>query len=79
MLGIVLTGLPDFTVNAIAVSEEGHWTDPSNGRKDAEIRVLRAVGYTNERFREDPSRMLRALRLSVTCDLGLDSQVEGAL
>ena len=61
----------DFTVNAIAwhpIRREVR--DPHGGRKDLEDGILRAVGSTSERFREDYLRVLRGLRFAGT--LGLE-------
>ncbi len=56
----------DFTVNAMALSlNEGSYgllLDPLNGVADTEARQLRLV--SNYGFIEDPSRLLRAMRLS---------------
>lgn len=49
----------DFTINAIARSEEGDLVDPFGGVRDIEARVLRHVGPA---FVEDPLRVLRAAR-----------------
>jgi hypothetical protein len=58
----------DFTVNAIAVPVGGgEPIDPFGGRGDLELRILRAV--SDGVFRDDPLRLLRAVRLC--CDLGL--------
>jgi tRNA nucleotidyltransferase/poly(A) polymerase len=52
----------DFTINAIAVPVGGgEAMDPTGGRDDLELRVLRAV--SEEVFDEDPLRLLRAVRL----------------
>ena len=52
----------DFTVNAIAVPVEGgEHVDPSGGREDLQLRLLRAVSETI--FEDDPLRLLRAVRL----------------
>jgi poly(A) polymerase len=61
----------DFTVNALyydPASEE--ILDYCGGVADLEARVLRMIGDPRERYREDPVRMLRAVRLSAK--LGLD-------
>ena len=51
----------DFTVNAMARRlEDGTLLDPLNGRADLEARVLRTV--SPQSFREDPLRLIRALR-----------------
>jgi putative nucleotidyltransferase with HDIG domain len=64
----------DFTVNAMAwgarPGEEPQFVDPHGGRDDLALRVLRAVGDPNVRFREDALRMVRAVRLAAT--LGFD-------
>jgi tRNA nucleotidyltransferase/poly(A) polymerase len=52
----------DFTVNAIAVPVEGgEPVDPSGGRDDLELRLIRAVSESV--FEDDPLRLLRAVRL----------------
>ena len=51
----------DFTVNAIAVLlPDGEIVDPHGGARDLEAGILRAVGDPDERFQEDPLRILRA-------------------
>jgi putative nucleotidyltransferase with HDIG domain len=51
----------DFTVNAMARRlETGELVDPLEGRADLEARVLRTV--SPQSFREDPLRLIRALR-----------------
>jgi tRNA nucleotidyltransferase/poly(A) polymerase len=69
----------DFTVNAVAVSEDGQWVDLFKGKRDADYRVLKCVGNARDRFDEDPLRILRALRFSVKFSLMLDRGVEAAL
>lgn len=54
----------DFTVNAMAWSEETGLIDPFGGRKDLENRVLRAVGDPEKRFSEDALRIMRLLRFA---------------
>lgn len=49
----------DFTINAIARSDDGQLIDPYGGRRDIDARVLRHV---SEAFVEDPLRVLRAAR-----------------
>ena len=51
----------DFTVNAMARRlETGELVDPLDGKRDLEARVLRTV--STQSFREDPLRLVRALR-----------------
>lgn len=69
----------DFTVNAIAVHEDGMFLDPWGGVQACRERVLSCVGDANDRFNEDPLRMLRALRFAVTKKLRISTQVRDAL
>ncbi len=55
----------DFTVNAIAWDmQHEELVDPFHGREDISRHIIRTVGDPKERFCEDYSRMLRALRFS---------------
>jgi poly(A) polymerase len=57
----------DFTINAVATAAiTGEIVDPFEGRKDLELGVIRAVGDPLERMRDDPLRMLRAVRFEAT-------------
>jgi len=52
----------DFTINAVALPVAGgDHVDPSGGREDLQLRLLRAVSETI--FEDDPLRLLRAVRL----------------
>ena len=65
-------GARDFTVNAIAIDPTGHYLDPLGGRDDLAEGRLRAA--SENAFRDDPLRMLRALRL--VAELGLAIEPE---
>ena len=55
----------DFTVNAMALpAAGGDLIDPFDGQSDLRNSLLRGVDDPEERFREDPLRMLRAARLA---------------
>jgi tRNA nucleotidyltransferase (CCA-adding enzyme) len=68
----------DFTANAMAISlNEGSWgllLDPLNGFADIEARHLRLA--SNYGFIEDPSRMLRAVRLSARTGWEMDERTK---
>ena len=57
----------DFTINAVAADAlTGEVIDPFEGRRDLQSGVIRAVGDPLERMRDDPLRMLRAVRFQTT-------------
>ena len=63
----------DFTINAIARSEEGELIDPFNGLEDIRRCSIRCVGSV-ERLREDSLRMIRALRFAVQKDFQIERE-----
>jgi putative nucleotidyltransferase with HDIG domain len=66
----------DFTINAIAQRPDGRIIDPFDGRADLKARVIRTVGKPEERFREDPLRMLRAARFASQLNFTIDAETE---
>lgn len=55
----------DFTINAMAYDEKKSIVlDPHNGASDIKRKIVKAVNDPAERFREDPLRMLRAVRIA---------------
>jgi len=54
----------DFTINALAMNKEGKIIDLFNGQDDLNNQLIRTVGNGVERFKEDPLRIIRAIRFS---------------
>jgi len=70
----------DFTINAIAQDAlTGAIIDPFGGRRDLAAKLVRAVGNPQERFEEDPLRMLRGVRLCVELGFSLDHATAEAI
>ena len=65
----------DFTMNAIAMRNDGSYFDPHSGRSDIDSRVIRTVGRAEDRFGEDALRLLRAMRFSITLGFDLHDDV----
>ncbi len=65
----------DFTVNALYFDPAaGEVIDDVNGVEDVERRVLRCIGEPAVRYREDPVRMLRAIRFAALLDLKMEAE-----
>jgi poly(A) polymerase len=62
----------DFTVNALYynITDFSIW-DYTNGVADVRARTLRLIGNPEKRYREDPVRMLRAIRFAAKLDFSL--------
>ncbi len=52
----------DFTINAMAIDDEGRIIDLFGGENDLQNNTLRAVGEASERIAEDGLRIMRAFR-----------------
>jgi tRNA nucleotidyltransferase (CCA-adding enzyme) len=69
----------DFTMNAIAVAEDGTIIDPYNGMQDINSNMIRCVGNAEDRMREDSLRLLRAIRFSITKGMHISNQIDNEL
>lgn len=58
----------DFTINALAMRENGEVIDLFDGLTDLRNKQIRAVGDAQERFHEDALRMMRAVRFASQLD-----------
>lgn len=63
----------DFTVNAMSFRKDS-LKDMFEGLKDIKDKVLRTVGNPDERFQEDPLRMLRAIRFLTQLDFSISHE-----
>ncbi len=63
----------DFTVNALYYDiADFSVLDAAGGMDDLQRRVLRLIGDPEQRYREDPVRMLRAVRLAAKLGFSID-------
>ena len=70
----------DFTVNALFYDPSTEEIiDYCGGLSDLKSRKLRVIGDPESRFREDPVRMLRAVRLSAKLDLEIESKTRAPI
>lgn len=70
----------DFTMNALFYDlERREIVDYVGGLADIERRVIRTIGDADVRFREDPVRILRAIKFAARLDLGIEPDVYDAI
>lgn len=69
----------DFTVNAMAADQDGWVTDCFGGVEDLENRLIRCVGRPEERFQEDPLRMIRGLRFAARLGFSIEEATAAAI
>ncbi|MCS7184119.1 MAG: HD domain-containing protein [Patescibacteria group bacterium] len=64
----------DFTINALALNKNFEVIDYFDGLNDLKKRLIKTVGNPEERFREDPLRMIRAIRLACQLDFEIEKK-----
>jgi len=70
----------DFTINALYYSAANFKVyDFANGVKDVENKIIRLIGDPETRYREDPVRMLRAIRFATKLDMTISHETEAPI
>jgi poly(A) polymerase len=70
----------DFTVNALYYTVQGFTVhDYCHGMDDINNRVLRIIGDAEQRYREDPVRILRAIRLASKLNFTIEASTEAPI
>ena len=66
----------DFTINTLVLDKHNNLIDLLGGRKDLDNKIIKTVGNAYDRFNEDKTRILRAIRFSCTLDFDLDNEIK---
>lgn len=69
----------DFVMNTLCMNKEGQYIDYLRAIKDIDARVIRTVKDASVSFKEDPFRMLRAIRFSTVLSFSLSDEICSAL
>jgi len=70
----------DFTINALFYDlDRRQVLDWCGGMEDIVKRTIRTIGEPSVRFREDPVRILRAIKFAARLDLGIEHNVYDAM
>ena len=69
----------DFTINAIYIDKDFKIIDPSNGMDDLKAKLIRFIGDPEKRIKEDPLRIIRAIRFAIDLDFNIDKDLEESM
>ena len=69
----------DFTVNALYMNKDLKVIDYCNGQEDLKNNILRMVGDPDTRIKEDPLRILRAIRFHLMHHLDIEESLLKAM
>ena len=70
----------DFTVNALYYTVQGFSVyDFCHGMEDIQNRILRIIGDAEQRYIEDPVRILRAIRLASKLNFSIEAKTEAPI
>lgn len=65
----------DFTINAICMNTKGEIIDLIDGTKDLANLKIKMIGNIKTKIKEDPLRILRAIRIATHLNFSLDSEL----
>src|SRR5438067_5950330 len=70
----------DFTINGLFYDvDEGRVVDHVGGKSDLTARLVRTIGDPDVRMREDPVRILRAIRFAAKCGMRIEPETFAAM
>lgn len=65
----------DFTINTLCIDLNGNYVDKLNAINDLNNKIIKTVKYADISFKEDPLRIIRALRFKIDLDFELDNDI----
>ena len=69
----------DFTINALYLDQNFEVLDLVGGKKDIDDKIIRMIGNPLTRLKEDPLRIVRALRFSYDLDFKIEEELAKAI
>ncbi len=69
----------DFRMNTLCMNSKGEIMDMLNGRDDIDKKIIKIVGNAKDKFKEDPLRILRAIRFATQLNFKLDNEILNAI
>jgi len=65
----------DFTINSICMNKNGEIIDLLNGINDLNNCLIKMIGNSYEKIKEDPLRILRTIRFATVLDFEIDNEL----
>lgn len=69
----------DFTINGMYMDEHFRVIDYCNGVKDINARIIKTIGRPSSRIKEDPLRIIRALRFAIDFNFVIEKHLDRAI
>lgn len=69
----------DFTVNGMYMDNHYQLIDFVHGERDLNKRILKMIGNPSKRIKEDPLRIIRAVRFALQLNFDIDKKLEKAM
>lgn len=69
----------DFTINTICIDKNKKIIDLMNGKCDLNNKIVKSIGDSDKKLKEDPIRILRAIRLCGKLDFKLDEELKKSI
>lgn len=69
----------DFTINTLCIDSKGNTIDLLNAKKDIDSKIIKTVGDSFDKIKEDSLRILRAVRFATQLNFKLDDELKEAI
>lgn len=69
----------DFTINTLCINSEEKYIDLLNAKEDIDNRLIKTVGDSNLKIKEDILRSLRAIRFATILDFDIDNNLKKSI
>ena len=69
----------DFTINTLYMDKDGNIIDIFNAKKDINSKIIKCVGNSDDKLKEDSLRILRAIRFATVLNFKIDKDLEKSI
>lgn len=69
----------DFIINTLCINKNKEFVDLMNAKKDLNNKIINCIGNADIKFKEDPLRILRAIRFSCYLNFKLSDEIIKAI